>query len=297
MCDDSLRPFPANVVSSATGLLRDTFSPNGEVVSATLLHALQEGHKAGTSSSTAGSQSSLISHPTARPSFAIPTAVASENETFRSSGRPSQVPREAFEGMSIDEFLQSECEPPENHFEEDHEPGKGKKAVHDHPNSHATHQSYDAIFNSAWHPPITDTISRGPAIDSLSDGDEVVKLLSDPNFQPDLWTGESSGEPYTLTEEEMQISRWYIQNAQAGAPNPEQLQHAVAAARSGRAYEDFASIFDEIDSYQEDVWGYIRPLVEAARRERLITEPTGQRDGPAVHRLRMIVAHLQLPVL
>jgi hypothetical protein len=126
-----------------------------------------------------------------------------------------------------------------------------------------------------------------------NDGDEVVQLLSDPTFQPELWTEGDPEEPYTISEQEMQISQWYIQNTQDGAPRREQLQRAVVAARTGRSYEEFESIFDAIEAYHEDVWGYIRPLVEAARQERLIAEPTATGDGPAVRRLRMIVAHLQ----
>jgi hypothetical protein len=138
-----------------------------------------------------------------------------------------------------------------------------------------------------------DQAAGGLGVGPPNDGDEVVQLLSDPTFQPELWTEGDPEEPYIISEEEMQISQWYIQNTQVGAPRREQLQHAVAAARTGRSYEEFESIFDAIEAYHEDVWGYIRPLVEAARQERLIAEPTATGDGPAVHRLRMIVAHLQ----
>jgi hypothetical protein len=199
--------------------------------------------------------------------------------------------------MTIDQFLQSERRSQVNLFEDGQQVDKGKKAVYSSPTGDATRNSYDTLFNSAWQSGNVEKASGGPGISSLNDGDEVVKLLSDPNFQPELWMEDNSEGLYNITEEEMQISRWFIQNTQVGAPQREQLQQAVVAARSGRAYQEFSSIFNEIESYHEDVWGYIRPLVEAARQEQKIAEPTAVGDGPAVHRLRMIVAHLQAPAL
>jgi hypothetical protein len=297
MCDNSSRSFTENVASSAAGLLRDTFSSSGDHVGATLSQALQEGSKAGSSYGVAASDSSLTYQPTPRPDMPLFTGVTSENDAFRSSTRPPNAPREAFEGMTIDQFLQSE---PESHgklFNGDQKLDKGKRAVYSNSNSDVTRDSYNARFNSAWQAGNTEKDSRVHDINSLNDGDEVVKLLSDPNFQPELWTEDDREEPYTITDEEIQISRWFTQKAQAGASQREQLQKAVVAARSGGAYQEFASIFDEIESYQEVVWGYIRPLVEAARQEQHIAEPTAVGDGPAVHRLRMIVAHLQAPTL
>lgn len=197
--------------------------------------------------------------------------------------------------MTIDQFLQSEHESQENLFGADHRVDKGKKAVYSNPNGDVALDSDGTLFNSAWKPGNMEKAPGGPGTTSLHDGGEVVKLLSDPHFQPELWMEDNSEESYTITEEEMRMSRWFIQNTQAGAPQREQLQQAVVAARTGRAYQEFASIFIEIESYHEDVWGYIRPLVEAARREQQIAEPTAVADGPAVHRLRMIVAHLQAP--
>lgn len=197
--------------------------------------------------------------------------------------------------MTLDQFLQSE---PESHgklFDEHQQLDKGKRAIYSNSNSDVTRDSYETQFNSAWQAGNMEKDPRFHDINSFNDGDEVVKLLSESNFQLGLWTTDDPEEPYTITDEEIQISRWFTQKAQAGAPQREQIQKAVAAARSGRAYQEFASIFDDIESYQEDVWGYIRPLVEAAREEQHIAEPTATGDGPAVHRLRMIVAHLQAP--
>jgi hypothetical protein len=293
MCDNAQGSFPVNVASSAAGLLRDTFSSYGNQVAATLSQALHDGTKAESSSGVAASGSSLINQPTPRSEFVLTRGVTSENEAFRSGVRLPNASRESFEGMTVDQFLQTEHESQDDLFSKYQNLDKGKKAVYGKANGDVTHSSYETLFNSTWQPGNVDEAKGGLEFGPSNDGNEVVKLLSDPTFQPELWTEGDSEKPYIVNEEEMQISQWYIQNTQAGAPQREQLRHAVAAARTGRAYEEFESIFDAIETYQEDVWGYIRPLVEAARQERLIAEPTTTRDGPAVHRLRMIVAHLQ----
>ena len=293
MCDNAQRSFTINVVSSAGGLLRDTFSSYGDQAAATLTQALHEGTKGESSSGMAMSGSSLINQPTPKSEFTLVKGVASENETFRSGLRLPNASREAFEGMTIDQFLQTEHGSQDALSAKCRSLDKGKKAVYGNANGDVIHRSYDPIFNSVWLSGHVDQAAGGLGVGPPNDGDEVVQLLSDPTFQPELWTEGDPEEPYTISEQEMQISQWYIQNTQVGAPRREQLQHAVAAARTGRSYEEFESIFDAIEAYHEDVWGYIRPLVEAARQERLIAEPTATGDGPAVRRLRMIVAHLQ----
>lgn len=297
MCDNASGSFTANVASSAAGLLRDTFASYGDQVGATLSQALHEGTKAGSSSGVAASGSSLINQPTPRSEFALTKGVTLENETFRSGLRVPEASQEAFEGMTLDQFLQNEHESQDDLVAEYQNFDKGKKAVYGKAHGDATRSNDDTLFNSSWQSGNVEKVTGDLGVGPSNDGNEVVKLLSDPAFQPELWTEGDSEEPYTISHEEMQISQWYIQNTQAGAPQREQLRHAVAAARTGRAYEEFASIFDAIETYQEDVWGYIRPLVEAARQERLIAEPTVTGDGPAVHRLRMLVAHLQPPGL
>jgi hypothetical protein len=293
VCDNASGSFTANVASSAAGLLRDTLASYGDQVGATLSQALHEGTKAGSSSGVAASGSSLIAQPTPRSEFALTRGVTLENETFRSGLRLPKASREAFEGMTIDQFLQTEHESQDDLVAEYQNLDKGKKAVYGKAHGDATRSNYETLFDSSWQSGNVEKATGDLGVGPSNDGNEVVKLLSDPTFQPELWTEGDSEEPYTISHEEMQISQWYIQNTQAGAPQREQLRHAVAAARTGRAYEEFASIFDSIETYQEDVWGYIRPLVEAARQERLIAEPTVTGDGPAVHRLRMLVAHLQ----
>jgi hypothetical protein len=297
MCDNSSRSFPANLASSATGLLRDTLSSNGNQVGATLSEALHDGSKAGLNTGVAASASSQAYQPTSRPEFGVATGVTSENDTFRSGIRPPNAPREAFEGITIDQFLQSDPPSQGPLLEREQQLGKGKKAIYTPHNGDVSRHSQNTDFVSAWQFGDLEKDSRGHKIDSLNDGNEVVKLLSNPSFQPEIWKEDDTEEPYTITKEEMQISQWFTKEAQRGESQRDQIQEAMAAARNGRAFQDFASIFDEIESYHEDVWGYIGPLVEAARQELHVTEPMATGDGPAVRRLRMIVAHLQSPAL
>lgn len=270
---------------------------NGNQVGSALSQTLQESSKAGGSSGVVASASSPASHPPPRPEFAAPARVVSENDNFRSNSRTLNAPREAFEGMTIDQFLQSEPESQGHLFHGGQHLGKGKKPIYTTYNEDSTGQNFGPEFTSAWQPRDEEKNSQGHECDSLHDGDDVVKLLADPNFQPEFWPEEDPEEPYTITREEMQISQWFAQKTQEGGPRRERILQAVAAARGGQAFPDFASIFDEIESYHEDVWGYIGPLVEAARQEQDVTKSVTTRDGPAVHRLRMIVAHLQAPAL
>ena len=297
ICDNSSRSFPATIASSAAGLLRDTLSSNSNQVGAALSLALHESGKAGSSSSVAASAPSSTHQPTPRPELPVATGGSSENDTFRSSIRPPNAPRETFEGMTLDQFLQSSVESQGHLFEEDEQLDKGKRAIYTTDNRDTIRHSQDIDSAFAWKSGNVEKDSQLRETNSLNDGDEVVKLLSDPNFQPDIWTDTYPEEPSTITEEELQISQWFTKKTQEGEPQREQLQNAVAAARGGRAFEDFETIFDEIEHYHEDVWGYIGPLVEAARQERRVTEPTNTGDGPAVQRLRMIVAHLQPPAV
>ena len=281
---------------SAAGLLRETLSSNGNDVGSTLSDALHESGKAGSGSSLAASASSPTYWPTLRPEFPITTGESFENDAFRSRIRPPNAPHEAFEGISIDQFFHGETQSKASPFVEDQLLDKGKKAIYGTDQGDVSPHSYDADFASAWRSTNVEKHSRGNEIQSLTDGEEVVKLLSDPSFQPEIWT-EDSEDSYTITEEEMQISQWFMGKVHEEPSQRERLQKSVAAARSGQAFQDFASIFDEIESYHEEVWGYIRPLVEAARQEQRVAEPTATQDGPAVHRLRMIVAHLEAPAL
>lgn len=272
-------------------------SSNGNQVGATLSQALYEGGKAGSSSSVAASASNSIYQSAPGLGAAIVAGVTPENHNFRSSMRPPNAPPEAFEGMTIDQFLQNEPDSQRRSVEHDQNLGKGKKPIYTAHNEDVLDESYDTNFVFAWQSGHADTEFRGQGAHTLNDGAEVVGLLSDPSFQPELWTEDDPDEPYTISKEEMQISQWFAQKAQEGGSQREQLQKAVAAARSGRAFHDFASIFDEIENYHEDVWGYIGPLVKAARQEQHVAATTTAEDGPAVHRLRMIVAHLQSPAL
>ena len=272
-------------------------SSNGNQVGATLSQALHEGGKAGSSSSVAASASNSIYQSTPGSGVAVVTGVTPENHNFRSSIRPPNAPPEAFEGMTIDQFLQSEPDSQMPPVENDQNLGKGKKPIYATHNEDVPGESYDTDFAFAWQSGHVDMEPRDQGAHALNDGAEVVKLLSDPSFQSELWTEDDLDEPYTITKEEMQISQWFMQKAQEGGSQREQLQKAVAAARSGRAFHDFASIFDEIENYHEDVWGYIGPFVKAARQEQHVAATTTAEDGPAVHRLRMIVAHLQSPAL
>jgi len=45
------------------------------------------------------------------------------------------------------------------------------------------------------------------------------------------------------------------------------------------------------ERYHDEVWGFLEPVLEAARTE-MEGQERGSREGPAVRRLRMILGHM-----
>ena len=145
--------------------------------------------------------------------------------------------------------------------------------------------------------------------DKAPDGADVVALLSDPNFCLEDAPLEDIQGPEFMRLEVQEAARprpmnhWNIvTNDLQLIPNygttPAVLKMMAAAMPH---VDDFAQDVDLqpwlqiLNSYHDEVWGDMLPLVKQARQE---LEPCDNdklkaQDKPAVRRLRMIIGHLQ----
>ncbi len=291
------RSFPGAIVDSASGLLRDAVTSRGSQVGTTLSQALAAGGKGGSTSGGAASASTSLQDANAYIGPSISDGSASGHENFRSIPGQSDARPEAFNGMTLDQFLKTDLHSTGNVFEDDIVSSKGKQAVYLFGAPESTSDNSDAQFAAVWdsNAGLGSAQAAGPV--PIEDGEEVVKLLSDPNFQPDIWMGgdAQAEEPYTISQEEAQLSQWFVHEVQRNSSQKGRIQDAVDAARAARPYNEFATIFDDMERYHEDVWASIGPLVQAAREEQRAALEDSTGDGPAVRRLRMVMAHLNMP--
>lgn len=151
----------------------------------------------------------------------------------------------------------------------------------------------------------------------VNDGSAVVELLSDSSFQPafSFESARDDDQLYTILAEEIGVAHEFNMLLATSMSLGEQctdgaFETAVSQLPNQRNANDnqpfrngqpvpFArmkTFFDEIENYHEDVWGFLRPYVAAARLE--IVERRGRddgdiSDGPAVRRLGMMLGHLR----
>ncbi|KAL4889323.1 hypothetical protein BDV59DRAFT_118737 [Aspergillus ambiguus] len=146
-----------------------------------------------------------------------------------------------------------------------------------------------------------------------NDGAEVVTLLNSPTFSPEF-PGEvdppETDLSETLTAAELQTLASFrrdppprltslslvpdidsiLDSAATPASDATALRDAVIAGLPGAA--DWVAVEER---YHDEVWGYLRPTLEAARKEmdEGTRGPDGGAEGPAVRRLRMVLKHMQ----
>lgn len=174
------------------------------------------------------------------------------------------------------------------------------------------------------------------SLQNAEDGAAVVSLLSDPVFQPEFLPTEDDPTDYSvsdtvppLTAEELQIIDSFRRRPSSSQGTEELQHHRPLTSRSlipdidsflaqhdarndsNHAAVDTAILRDTVlsnlpgaedwigveDRYHEEVWGYLRPALEAASKELEEKKKNGpekkEEDGPAVRRLKMILRHMQ----
>ncbi|KAK2741399.1 hypothetical protein FQN55_008315 [Onygenales sp. PD_40] len=174
-----------------------------------------------------------------------------------------------------------------------------------------------------------------PADPSLTDGAAVVSLLTSPTFQPSTFTPPESpqSELFELDPSMLDTSiapqpapptsipsatpnafslvpdiesvlsaiQEQQQQQQQNAPQAPLSTSSIHDQQQGQpqSWTDLPGVAEwlEVDrTYQDTVWGFIKPYTEAARKEvdeRKEAGMEGVGDGPAVRRLGMVLGHLR----
>ncbi|GIK07334.1 hypothetical protein Aspvir_002996 [Aspergillus viridinutans] len=219
---------------------------------------------------------------------------------------------------------------PSTETEADTGKGKGKASKTPSPFSNIEPLSASSSLNTAWQNALPTTATTLP-----SDGEAVVSLLSDVSFDPEFPSTagepfepiETELLPPQLTPSEIKMIESFRRHAALETstltpatepflqthrltsfslvPDIESVLNSVPAAQG----TDATALRDAVlmglpgaaewiaveERYHDEVWGYLRPTLEAAAKEMEADKEQGAPvgDGPAVRRLKMILRHMQ----
>ena len=306
--DDAEHGISKRILDSASGLLSDSFSSTGMQPAPTLANVIANEGKAG--SSTAPAPTGLGT--TSKLSEGLKTRNDASNtfrEPARAYGTTSLRSSNIDEGLSLDQFLgraQDEIEVPTWQ----HSPStKGKQVASSLNGDHAEPPALDTEMSAAWNAVARDyssqAVVRNRDMETRgttgthrvaniieADGADVVKLLQDPSAS--FWTDmpDEDAIPYSLSEADMRVAEDLVRRLDDAMASKPGYASGISAAIHGRAFTSFSNFFDEIENYHDEVWGYLRPLVEEAKKEAAVAGSSVVEDGPATRRLRMILAHV-----
>ncbi|CEL08406.1 hypothetical protein ASPCAL11556 [Aspergillus calidoustus] len=303
----------SRIQKSASGLARNAFlssAPTGDAA-----QLLSDGSKATPSSSSSSALAAAAQYrETSGPASSSSRDQSGQgySETFRSSVT-TQPGGFELPGLSEKEFQSTYREDFTNVLNDTSKgKGKGKETI----NASSTADHY-----------LDPTPTLLP-----TDGDAVVSLLTDTNFDPEF--PPSADEPTEFVETELQLSQLtpdeikMIESfrrqlplelqAQQNPGSSTQLSSLSLVPAIGSFLETIpmsnattshaTSLRDEVltslpgaadwiaveEKYHDEVWGYLQPTLEAAAKEiESRKESASTEDGPAVRRLKMILKHMQ----
>lgn len=310
------RNISGRILDSASGLLRDSISPKSAQHPNTLAQVLCGEGKAGPSSlsaSTERSNASEISEGSRARHGAdsLPYRQDAFREPRLLNEPANESPGDITEGMSLDQFMQSTQHGREVSIWQYSAPAKGKQVATTSDGYHPQHEVADGDISAVWDSLVNNEPSTAFSVTGYVDrqsengvhrtteenatdgvdGADVVKLLQDPNAC--LWMDipNEPGPPYTISADDMRIAEEIVHHFDKGLASKPDYKSAISAARRGESLTNLSSFFDDIENYQEEVWGYLQPVIEEARRE-TTTCSSEEEEGPATRRLRMILAHI-----
>ncbi len=311
--EESPRNISGRILDSASGLLRDSLSPKSSQHPNTLAQVLCSEGKAGPSTPSASTERSNASGILEGPSHLHSAgSFTHTRDAFREScllnERTGAGSGDTTKGLSLDEFMQSAQHESEVPTWQHSASAKGKQVATTSDGYHPQHEVTDADISAVWDSvtptetstgfsgfeyvdrPSQDRVRRAAEI-SAADGADVVKLLQDPNAWSWMDVPDEPEPPYTISADDMRIAQEVVHRIDKALASNPGYQSAISAARRGESFSNFSSFFDDIKDYQEEVWGYLQPIIEEARRE-TIPRSSGEKEGPATRRLRMILAHI-----
>lgn len=326
------------IQNSARGLARNAFFAPGSSSAADLSQTLANanGNKGGSFASSsgpsafqlAGAHGQYASVPSAS-SAVRDQASPLTSESFRSSRTTHGDQEGGFDEFHLQEGYSGQVIGAAQETEQDK--GKGKERQGQ--NTDIYQSSDVSSFSAVWQ-----TVSTSPSTDN-TDGAAVVSLLIDKTFdpefpfEPDTMNAETDLlPPAPLTQAEIEMIDSFRRQFDQSSPDTlqhhqQQQQHRVGLGPTSLV-PDIESFLDSIpptthsnetslrdavlsslpgaadwvaveERYHDEVWGYLRPTLEAARNEieaaerRNGPQVAGNVDGPAVRRLKMILKHMQ----
>ncbi|RMJ26533.1 hypothetical protein PHISP_02580 [Aspergillus sp. HF37] len=307
----------SRVQDSASGLARNAFFTPGPPQD--ISRSLPGGSKAAPSSLSSASSLQPVAdqyrHPAASSS-AREHAGALPPETFRSSS--SQQDHFGHPSFTEDEFQHTYDAGVYDNAEVGKGKGKGK----------ATDTGLDpstaspSAFDTAWQKSSLEAQQPQPP----PDGAVVASLLSERTFDPEFPPSANESfepvdtelSPMTLTPEEVRTIELFRRHMPAPEPTApsSKINHASLVPDIGSFLDsvptgpgtDAAALRDDVltslpgaedwlaveERYHDEVWGYLRPTLEAAAKEMEESKDSrGTEDGPAVRRLKMVLKHMQ----
>ncbi|EAW15234.1 uncharacterized protein ACLA_058960 [Aspergillus clavatus NRRL 1] len=210
--------------------------------------------------------------------------------------------------------------------------GKGKGKASDSTSTSTNEPSSTSAHADSEHHTHTWQSSLPTTATTLpTDGAAVISLLSSPSFNPDFpQTADEPFEPVEtdplppqLTSSEIEMLDSFRRSATVDPSTPAHQPHRLTSLS---LVPDIDSILDSVpasiatdvtalrdavltnlpgaadwiaveERYHDEVWGYLRPTLEAAAEEIEVAKEQGRdalvEDGPAVRRLKMILGHMQ----
>lgn len=316
----------SRIQESASGLARNAFYAPGtpQEIARTLPGASKAGGAA--SSASFGQSSSQTVADQYRQSSGSSSArghgTEIPSETFRSS--TAQQGQFGLPPFTEEEFQHTHDSDIHDSFHGDPDVGEGKGKARD----EAWSAPDSSDFDTAWQRSSIETTTPAPS-QAPPDGAAVISLLSDRTFDPEFPA--SANEPFepvetelsppTLTAAEVQM----IEQFRRQLPAPEQSAHQSQPSKinptslipdinnfldgvSAGPGTDATALRDDVltnlpgsadwitveERYHDEVWGYLRPTLEAAAKEIEDSKDSETtEDGPAVRRLKMILKHMQ----
>lgn len=311
--EDPPRNISGRIMNSASGLLRASLSPKSTQHASTLTQVLANEGKAGPSTASASAEGGTTSQLNGRSdAHQSPGSLPVTNSAFREQARANGSINSSFAdsgGMSLDQFMhtaQDESKvPPWQHSPN----SKGKHIARsldgDDIEDHATRVALSAVWHSNSNtkpsqafPPRSHVAGHGKnglnitAEINTADGADVVKLLQEPYSPSWMDMPEKEDIAYTISEADMKIADEIVRRTDLAVVSKPVSTSTTLGVNSSEPSVDFPSFFDDLENYQDEVWGYLRPLVEEAKRESAVSISTDEDERPATRRLRMILAHI-----
>ncbi|KAL4803021.1 hypothetical protein BDV18DRAFT_48589 [Aspergillus unguis] len=326
------------IQKSASGLARNAFRPSAPSGDAAhlLSDSTGKGVPSSASASSSALTSAERYRDTAAPSSSAARDYSNEHpvETFRSSSSSTTAPG-GFQlpGLTEEEFQNTYGGDLSSDLGLEVGKGKGKSSA----GNIQSELEPSLNLNQDLGPRSPALESNRPTL-IPSDGDEVVSLLTsrtfDPEFPPQANEDpesehvetDLSSTPPPLTHSEIQIIESFRRqipesNSQQRSLNPLSLVPDIgsfldtlpsSASATDPNTVQATSLRDEVltslpgaadwvsveERYQDEVWGFLKPTLEAAAKEIEAKNKSGNpdsenEDGPAVKRLKMILKHMQ----